>query len=536
MQAMVRKTTSSDTPIGARATLQAGIEHLYADIPNGTGWANCAFNNLTLSSHFQPIFSVVQQRCVAYEGLLRANNALGTAMGPETVFALSADKQEELFLDWLCRALHLRNFGNLAVDDALIFINAFPAAAIEDPRHPGVFAKMIGHFGANPNNVVIEILETGVSDEAQLVDAAALYRQLGCKIAIDDFGVGYSNFDRLWRLRPDFVKIDRSVIVSATREAHARLVLANMVKLIQHCGAQVVVEGIETRDQALTALAAGADFLQGYYLARPGTSAMPVALCDSLFRELTGELTNKFSGDFNAPNAPNFARGMTRNQFDLTSYASMLNDAVRKLQRGVTLADATLGFLAMPQVMRTYLVTAHPVDGARPGIELKGGSPLARLELDLIDKANQSADPSDPNGWALEQLQQVMQQAIAAPQQMHYSANDDVVATVSPRSPSAITLSCAFELGERTVVLCGDLLDRRDWKSIRAGGGVGAGRADANTFTDKFGDDRNLDIARSAGRDVFQTQRSARGQFGLSPRELETQRTRIHTVDGARTL
>ena len=58
---------------------------------------------------------------------------------------------------------------------------------------------------------------------------------------------------RLWRLRPDFVKIDRSVTASAVRETHARLVLANMVKLIHECGAEAIIEGIETRDEALTA-------------------------------------------------------------------------------------------------------------------------------------------------------------------------------------------------------------------------------------------------------------------------------------------
>ena len=84
MQAMVRKTTSSDTPIGARATLHAGLERIYTGIPKGRGWATYPFNTLTLGSHFQPIFSVAEQRCVAYEGLLCANNLMGQAIKPES--------------------------------------------------------------------------------------------------------------------------------------------------------------------------------------------------------------------------------------------------------------------------------------------------------------------------------------------------------------------------------------------------------------------------------------------------------------------
>ncbi len=75
MRATVRKLTSSDAQIGARATLHAGFDRIFAGLPLGDGWESCAFNGLRLGSHFQPIFDVAQQRCVAYEGLLQATNA-----------------------------------------------------------------------------------------------------------------------------------------------------------------------------------------------------------------------------------------------------------------------------------------------------------------------------------------------------------------------------------------------------------------------------------------------------------------------------
>lgn len=435
MYATIRKSNAGNNPIGARATLEAGFERIYTGIPRGRGWATYPFNALTLGSHFQAIFSVAEQRCVAYEGLLCASNLAGQPIKPETVFALSASHDEELFLDWLCRALHLRNFANLAEGGGMIFLNAYPEAAIEDPHHPQVFAQMIEYYGVSPKNVVVEILETGVSDEAQLIDAARLYRKLGCKIAIDDFGIGYSNFDRLWRLRPDFVKIDRSVTVSAVTETHARLVLANMVKLIHECGAKVIIEGIETRDEALTALQVGADFLQGYYFARPGLTSVPQALCDRMFEGLQHERPARIGA----------ASGGNEN---LEIYAHALNLAILDLQRGVSFATATESFRALPNVLRVYLAT-NDTDAANRGDR-------SRLVLDLIGNTTSRALKNTP-GTAMDQLQEVVQHALAAPLKVHVIAPQQRAIAAS----GYVTLSCAFEHDRRMVVLCGDLIDRR---------------------------------------------------------------------------
>ena len=457
MQAMVRKTTTSDTLIGARAALHAGFERIYAGIPRGKGWATYPFNTLTLGSHFQPIFSVAAQSCIGYEGLLRADNLMGQAMKAETVFALSADRQEELFLDWLCRALHLRNFNNLSAPGDMLFLNAYPQAAIEDPHHPQVFATMMEFYGVNPRNVVVEILETGVSDEAQLVDAAKLYRKLGCRIAIDDFGIGYSNFDRLWRLRPDYIKIDRSVTAAAVSETHAKLVFANMVKLIHECGAKVIVEGIETRDEALTALEVGADFLQGFYFARPGLAAVPPALGDFMF---TGLLNEQRASD-----PASMPMQATHVALDLDTYARALNLAILDLQRGTTFARATESFLSMPQVMRICLATADKNDTTT-------GTVGNRLVLDLIESTSAgvasnavtnagtittaNASATATTCTSIDELQDVLQRALSAPHQVH------ILSKLAPTAPrAAITLSCAFELDQRMVVMCGDLVDRR---------------------------------------------------------------------------
>ncbi len=443
--AAVSESGFDDANTEARAMLSAGLERIFASLPKGRGWASYPFNTLTLSSAFQPILSAAEQRCVGYEGLLRANNLAGQALGAETVFALSANHQEELFLDWLCRGLHMRNFANpasLANNQSLLFLNAYPEAAVEDPHHPEVFARMIEFYGVRPSNIVMEILETGVSDEAHLVDAVDLYRKLGCKIAIDDFGIGYSNFDRLWRLRPDFVKIDRSVIYSAVREHHARLVLNNMVTLIHDCGAKVVIEGIEERAEAIVALSAGADYLQGFYFAHPGQTAMPESLCQKIFSSLHDSMADSAHTSHHAV----LQHTAEVHQRALDLHRDLLIDAAKAIEQGRDFADATAAFLAMPQAIRAYLMSGDDTD-----------APISRIVLDMIEDEDLAAIAAPYS--AATQLKKILKRTLAAPSIVQINTPLSAVNTASKAAAiSTLTFSYGFSHQGKLMVLCGDVI------------------------------------------------------------------------------
>ncbi len=245
-------------------------DQILADIRGHCGWATASFAGLRLSSRYQAIFDARELACIGYEGLLTGMTPGNRAAAPAEIFALARSHANRLHLDWLSRALHLRNRGNLGAAPGLLFVNVCPSAAIEDPRHDGVFAGCMTAFGVRPENVVVEILENHSADEARLAEAAELYRSLGCIVAIDDFGAGFSEIERVRRLKPDVVKIDRAVIAAAAGAAAARRALQAMVRMLHDNGAGIVVEGIETAVQAAIAIDCGADFLQGYHLARPG--------------------------------------------------------------------------------------------------------------------------------------------------------------------------------------------------------------------------------------------------------------------------
>jgi EAL domain-containing protein (putative c-di-GMP-specific phosphodiesterase class I) len=93
---------------------------------------------------------------------------------------------------------------------------------------------------------VIEILEQSVKDALQLGEAVQFFRNQGYLIALDDFGAGHSNFDRVWNLQPDIVKLDRSMIMRAGHNMRIRRMMPVMVSLLHEVGSLVLMEGVET--------------------------------------------------------------------------------------------------------------------------------------------------------------------------------------------------------------------------------------------------------------------------------------------------
>jgi EAL domain-containing protein (putative c-di-GMP-specific phosphodiesterase class I) len=233
------------------------------------GSAALAWEGATVTTHFQPIYCVRRQACTGFEALARVHDAGGESINSEDFFARDHAAGRSM-LDWACRALHLRSFATVDPGDRTLFINVHPEAAVRDARRGRDFADLIRYYGLAPKRVCIEILEHPCSDEGLLREAVQGYRALGASIAMDDFGVSGSNFDRVAALRPDLVKIDKSILAGAIGKEKAKRVLPTMIEVLHEYEVRVAVEGIESRAGAAAAIEARADYVQGFYVAVPG--------------------------------------------------------------------------------------------------------------------------------------------------------------------------------------------------------------------------------------------------------------------------
>lgn len=242
------------------------IQHL---LFNDDG-AHGSYAGMDLYSAFQPLFSADKLLPVAHEALLRARNAEGRAISPLDAFAVPKSNEQIIYFDRLCRVVHAVNFAHQSSRVPDLYLNISGRHLISvNGGHGQFFEAMLRHCGLQPAQIVLEILESRVDDLKHLQAAIAAYRLRGYRIAIDDFGCQNSNFDRLWQLTPDIVKLDRSLIVEATSNPRARRILPKLVDIVHDLGAIVVCEGVETVPQHQIAVDAGVDLLQGFYYARP---------------------------------------------------------------------------------------------------------------------------------------------------------------------------------------------------------------------------------------------------------------------------
>ncbi len=137
------------------------------------------------------------------------------------------------------------------------------------------FAEIVRKYDFDIGKLVIEITEDALAEsKAQVKDNVSLCKKLGCLIALDDFGCGYSSLKDLNDYPIDIIKIDRELIVESHTENGKKL-LFGLVKLSHYLGIRALCEGVETEEQMAASAQAQCDYIQGYLLARTNPANEP---------------------------------------------------------------------------------------------------------------------------------------------------------------------------------------------------------------------------------------------------------------------
>ncbi|MBV5299066.1 MAG: EAL domain-containing protein [Rhodoferax sp.] len=236
------------------------------------------YNGLVLRSVFQPILSASTLLPVAFEAMVRAKTLKGGELvSPDELFARPGSQTQGILLDRICRFIHLLNFERQAPDSATLYLNVgtLHLQALQRGQHGSFMGAMQTLCSVAPSRIILEITETRFNDRDALSAIVHSFKQRGYLVAIDDFGARHSNFDRLWALTPDIVKIDRELLLQADSNPRVRKILPKLVEIMHDLQASVVCEGIETSPQHDLALSSGADLLQGYFFARPARDLKP---------------------------------------------------------------------------------------------------------------------------------------------------------------------------------------------------------------------------------------------------------------------
>jgi EAL domain-containing protein (putative c-di-GMP-specific phosphodiesterase class I) len=250
-------------------------EALYLDLDEygldepADGEFTSSFLGLRIKSAFQPIYDSAAGELFGHEALLRPSLGSTQEVEPEFAFGFADQSGRLVKFDRICRTLHLLNFRQIYAESGLLFLNVHPQLLLSVNAHGKVFERILHANSIPTDRVVIEINESVITDDNQLKDAVENYRDRHYQIAIDHFGNDRSSINRLWKLAPDFVKLDRKTIQEAEHNPKLRRALPKLVDLIRDFGAQPVIEGIETQKQFDIALESGSTLLQGYFLGHP---------------------------------------------------------------------------------------------------------------------------------------------------------------------------------------------------------------------------------------------------------------------------
>ncbi len=199
---------------------------------------------------------------------------------PEMLFKYAEESGEALRLDRLCRSLALQRLKAFD-DNQYLFINVHPASLSDPNFTPEAVALELDANGLLPRNVVLEFTERhrvhDMNHYAKIFDA---FRAVGFRIALDDVGTGQYSLRTISQLRPNYLKLDVSLIGSIDANPYNRVMVETLAYLAERIGARLIAVGIETETELSSLVSMGIFGGQGLILAPPSEhkATEPVSL------------------------------------------------------------------------------------------------------------------------------------------------------------------------------------------------------------------------------------------------------------------
>ena len=215
--------------------------------------------------YFQPIVDNKTQKTIKYECLVRLIDEENEVISP--YFFLDVAKHAKLY-EPITKVMIKKSFQTFSNSHYEFSINL----SIEDITDYNLFDYIKNMLAIYPlaNRVCFEILETEKIEDYQVIsDFVSEVRELGCKVSIDDFGSGYSNFSHLLNLNFDYLKIDASLIKDIHLDENKQIIVKTIVTFAQELGIKTIGEYVESKEIYDFITQMGITYSQGYYFSPP---------------------------------------------------------------------------------------------------------------------------------------------------------------------------------------------------------------------------------------------------------------------------
>ncbi len=229
-----------------------------------------------ITTVFQPILSLKENETLGFEIL---NRPEPSPFFPTTdIFYDYVGQSETVFkVEAFLRDLSLERYSEQVKhtqkhDEKLVFLNIQPQVLADSAYRSGKTLELLSKYNLSPSQIVLELTEKeAVIDYSRFEKIIDNYRQQGFRVAVDDAGTGYNSLKTLVYLKPEFIKIDKSLI----RNIHNNPAQQHLVELLLEFAAQsktdVIAEGIETLSELMFLQELGVSYGQGYALGKPNS-------------------------------------------------------------------------------------------------------------------------------------------------------------------------------------------------------------------------------------------------------------------------
>lgn len=243
-----------------------------------------ALQNQEFELYYQPLWGA-DGRLVALEALVRWTSSSRGAVSPAEFIP---EAEENGFIAdlgaWVLRQTcrQIRIWQDSGCNPVPVAVNV-SARELADPTFALRVLQILASERVGVGQLELEVTETSVMKEPELARRQLrLLHRAGVRVAMDDFGVGYSSLSRLQDLPLDSIKIDRA-FVSRVQGCREPILLSHMIEMGHKLGLLVTAEGVETEEQRRRLQQLGCDRMQGFLLARPMPAAAVAALLQRAF-------------------------------------------------------------------------------------------------------------------------------------------------------------------------------------------------------------------------------------------------------------
>jgi diguanylate cyclase (GGDEF)-like protein len=253
-----------------------------------------------LKTVFQPIVSLQTGEVIGYEALTRGPKE-SKYINPELLFEEAKTHELLWDLEILCRSNAIKTFSGHN-SDKLLFVNVDPAVLNDEHFIKGFTKEILIEHNINPLSLIFEITEkTSIDNYKNFNEVINYYKSQGYKIAIDDVGTGYSGLSTIAKTRPNYIKMDMSLITNVTRDNFKKAIIKSFVEFSNSTNTKIIAEGIEDINDLYTLIEIGVHYGQGYLINRPNENLLetPEIIKERIVDKNVSLLKHRFSPSSN---------------------------------------------------------------------------------------------------------------------------------------------------------------------------------------------------------------------------------------------